>query len=174
MVHKWISYTYVIPTLSCKVDIITQSRNHCKENCSKILARRISWLHECWCIIEFIKLVKEKRLHVRLCQFIAFSQHFWLFQKYMSTNDRFCLSYDHYNISKSYFLLEIVYILSNTCILDILLASLHNFTTVKPVLSLHSKIGKTKVVFKKDWCRSKVLRSILLEHSAILLTCIKR
>ena len=44
--------------------------------------------------------------------------------------------------------------------------------TVKPVLSGHSKIDKTKV-FKTDGslmlhCRSKVLQNALLEHSAIL------
>ena len=48
--------------------------------------------------------------------------------------------------------------------------------TVKPVLSDHSKIGKTKVL-KTDY-RLMQVKSIAecfpLEHSAILLTCIKR
>ena len=53
--------------------------------------------------------------------------------------------------------------------------------TVKPVLSCHSK--KKKMVFKTDYrlmqvksiadCWSKVLQNALLEHSAILSTCIK-
>ena len=47
--------------------------------------------------------------------------------------------------------------------------------TVKPVLSGHSKIDKTKAVKTNDsLMKSKVLQNALLEHSAILLTCIKR
>ena len=48
--------------------------------------------------------------------------------------------------------------------------------TVKPVLSDHSKIDKTKVL--KTDCHLMQVKSIAecspLEHSAILLTCIKR
>ena len=48
--------------------------------------------------------------------------------------------------------------------------------TVKPVLRDHSKIDKTKVL--KTDCRLMQVKSIAecspLEHSAILLTCIKR
>ena len=44
--------------------------------------------------------------------------------------------------------------------------------TVKPVLSGHSKIDKTKVL-KTNGSLMKVER-LLLEHSAILLTCIKQ
>ena len=48
--------------------------------------------------------------------------------------------------------------------------------TVKPVLSGHSKIDKTKVSKTNGslMSRSKVLPNALSEHSAILLTCIKR
>ena len=47
--------------------------------------------------------------------------------------------------------------------------------TVKPVLSGHSKIAKIKVL-KTNGSLMKVelLQNALLEHSAILLTCIKR
>ena len=43
--------------------------------------------------------------------------------------------------------------------------------TVKPVLSSHSKRSKSQIA---AYCKSKVLQNALLEHSAILLTCIKR
>ena len=47
--------------------------------------------------------------------------------------------------------------------------------TVKPVLSGHSKIDITKVSkMNGSLMRLKVLQNALLEHSAILLTCIKR
>ena len=47
--------------------------------------------------------------------------------------------------------------------------------TVKRVLSGHSKIDKTKVLKTNgSLSRSKVLQNALLEHSAILLTCIKQ
>ena len=52
---------------------------------------------------------------------------------------------------------------------------INSTNTVKPVLCGHSKIDKTKV-FKKhgSLISSKVLQNALLDHSAILLTCIKR
>ena len=50
-------------------------------------------------------------------------------------------------------------------------------TTVKPALSSDSKIGKTKTLMTN--CSLMKVKSIaecsmLMEHSAILLTCIKR
>ena len=48
-------------------------------------------------------------------------------------------------------------------------------TVIEPVLSGHSKVGKTKVARQMVVkCRSKILQNALLEHIAILLTCIKR
>ena len=47
--------------------------------------------------------------------------------------------------------------------------------TVKPVLSGHSKIDKTKVLKTNgSLMKVEVLQNALLEHSTILLTCIKR
>ena len=47
--------------------------------------------------------------------------------------------------------------------------------TVKPVLSGHSKTDKIKVLKTNgSLMKVKVLQNALLEHSAILLTCIKR
>ena len=47
--------------------------------------------------------------------------------------------------------------------------------TVKPVENGHSKIDKMKVSKTNgSLMRSKVLQNALLEHSAILLTCIKQ
>ena len=54
-------------------------------------------------------------------------------------------------------------------------AKFYDKTTVKPLLSSHSKIDKTKIfmangiVMKVEYCSM-----LPLEHSAILLTCIKR
>ena len=45
----------------------------------------------------------------------------------------------------------------------------HTHSTVKPVLSGHSKIDKTKALMANG-----SLMKVPLEHSAILLTCIKR
>ena len=46
---------------------------------------------------------------------------------------------------------------------------------VKPVLSGHSKIDKTKVIKTNgSLMKSKVLQNALRVHFAILLTCIKR
>ena len=47
--------------------------------------------------------------------------------------------------------------------------------TVKPVLSGHSKTDKTKILKTNgSLMKVKVLQNALLEHSAILLTCIRR
>ena len=48
--------------------------------------------------------------------------------------------------------------------------------TVKPVLSGHSKIDKTKILETDDSLMQaeSIAECYLLEHSAILLTCIKR
>ena len=48
-------------------------------------------------------------------------------------------------------------------------------STVKPVLSSHSKIDKTKALkTNSSLMKVKVLLNAPLEHSAILLTCIKQ
>ena len=51
-----------------------------------------------------------------------------------------------------------------------------NVSTVKPVLSGHSKIYKTKVLLKNGSLMKveSIAECSPLEHSAILLTCIKR
>ena len=52
----------------------------------------------------------------------------------------------------------------------------YNAQTVKPVVSVHSKLDKTKILMTN--CSLMEVESIAecspLEHSAILLTCIKR
>ena len=48
-----------------------------------------------------------------------------------------------------------------------------NDKTVKPALNGHPKIDKTKVL-KTNGSLMKVKSKLPLEHSAILLTCIKR
>ena len=50
---------------------------------------------------------------------------------------------------------------------------MHYWYTVKPVLSCHSKVDKTKVL-KPFGSLMEVKSSAEWEHSAILLTCIKR
>ena len=57
----------------------------------------------------------------------------------------------------------------------LLLSSFFRACTAKPVLNGHSKIDKTKVLKPcGSLMQVKVLQNAPLEHSVILLTCIKR